>query len=146
MTPKETADIYMKVADYAAARHDRRRDFEWKLSFALWAVLLAPYWSTKQISFALPFPPFLLALTIALSYAFLWLGPIWRANESDKSLARYSWRTAEEIARTGKAEPSTPPSKTEGSLFSLGFFQDGAMRVHLLITLFLAALFVRTLQ
>ncbi len=41
MSSKDRFDACLKLAEFGAGRWDARRQFDWRLTFALWALLVA---------------------------------------------------------------------------------------------------------
>lgn len=80
---EDRIDGCMRLADFWAGRHDKRREFEWKLTLGIWAVLVA------GISYhdKLPKVNFLVWLIACIAlffvYVFLWLLPLWHRNQID---------------------------------------------------------------
>jgi hypothetical protein len=131
MTPKEQFEACMKLADYSAGRHNARRDYEWKVSLALWAALLASAPVLKGIQLHA-----LSILLVPVFYAAFWLRGLWIANANDKNLTEHFRAEAEKIAR----DPTSitilaSPQKLSGSRPHFHFMKDWAMQFHFMATL-----------
>lgn len=136
MNPKEQFDACAKLAELAAARHDARRGYEWKVSLGFWGALLA---STTIIKTCLPWwSPF--ALTVV--YVISWLIPLWAANDSDKRRFDHFFSEAAKTISTGVSSIGADPPRLEGRLLLLGFFKNWAMWFHIFVTFALAMLVV----
>ncbi len=83
MTAKERADVLVKLAEFRMSRVSSRRDHEWKVTLALWALLAGgiavppklPLWGVAV------FAGFLLTLTIV--HAALWVADHWAKSRED---------------------------------------------------------------
>jgi len=89
----DKAASLIELAKLAASRHDERRKYEWKVSFAFWGLIIAAITKKSSLQFICPSVG---GIIVAL-YAFLWLRGIWVANESDKMLSRHFINEALEL-------------------------------------------------
>jgi hypothetical protein len=110
MTQKERFDSCMAQADAAWRSFDTRRGYEWKVTLGLWVAIGATIefldrQSIDLMSFGcVPLGWVVLAviaLVVEALYVRLWLMPIWKANERDKSEARHFREEADSV-RMGK--------------------------------------------
>src|SRR3990172_3969136 len=81
MTPAEKLAACMRLAEFAATRHDGRREYEWKVTLGLWGAIIAAIATFRGESL----PSWLGPLTL-LIFSFVWLRGVWVANEKDKAL------------------------------------------------------------
>ena len=87
MNEKDRCDVLLKLAEFRMTRVTSRREHEWKVTIALWALLGAGIISLPQRN---PFGPLALALIlifVALGYAFLWVGNHWARSKEDISVS-----------------------------------------------------------
>jgi len=81
---KDEIELCMKQAEYFARRWDGRRNFEWRMSLAIWAILAAGIRFLPELHnfrWWLPLVPVVLHS--------LWVYGIWKANWIDKEQGRY---------------------------------------------------------
>jgi hypothetical protein len=93
---KDRFDAAMKLADFIAQRVTDRRQYEWKITLGLWAVLAAAplYVRTKP-------PAVVLALGLAvlvLAFSFLFIRPIAIEHGTDSEDMFAHYHAAEDIA------------------------------------------------
>jgi hypothetical protein len=138
---KERADGYIKLAELAQKRFDGRRQDEWKVTLAVWAVLVA----------AIAYPgrakiPVWLAPVVVIAYAVLWVWPLWRAYANNRTLIDYYTFEAEEMLRNPEHTPPPHPGKLEkkGWYLRFGFLFDTWSWFHIATTAIIAAAFVLT--
>lgn len=100
--PSDNSSFYLEFAKYASAREMKRRDFEWKMSIGFWAALTTPLWSDSYQTSRM-FDMFeklgvianlAFAVIALVVYSGVWLYPLWRANQNDKKLMEFGWKTA----------------------------------------------------
>jgi len=128
----DKANPLIELAKLAASRHDERRKYEWKVSFAFWGLIIgaiAKKNSLPQVSPAI-------GVSIIILYAFFWLRAIWVANENDKRQSRHFVGEASSSLMNPDHILTAPPPKIGCSswLFWIGFLRDWAMLFHLLVT------------
>jgi hypothetical protein len=100
MNEKDRLDGYLALAKHHAERHDKRREYEWKISFGIWGALLGALAIVKDVSLnALWF--WIGGGAIYVIYALLWLPGIRRANEIDKSLWKFFRDQAADVLYVG---------------------------------------------
>jgi len=132
MDDKDRFEAYMKLADFYRERESSRRQLEWKISLALWALIVAAIYSIKAR------PPewaIIVSLVfIVLIHTGLWVWHFWvRSEGTSRVTQRYIWR-AEHIVRGDKEEPK--PAKPRTLMDSI--FSMTPSIVQFLTTLFLA--------
>lgn len=76
----DKADSLIELAKLAATRHDERRRYEWRVSFAFWGLIIAAIAQKSSLQFICPG----VGIIVVALYAFLWLRGIWAANDNDK--------------------------------------------------------------
>jgi hypothetical protein len=129
----DKADSLIELAKLAASRHDERRKYEWKVSFAFWGLIIAAI--SKKSSLPVICPWF--GIGVVLLYAFLWLRGVWVANENDKIQTRHFITQALLAMRDSSNQPSDPPPKISSCSLSFwfGFLRDWAMLFHLIVSI-----------
>ena len=80
MTAKQQFDACMKLADFGAARWDARRQYEWRLSLGVWALLAAAIGTLRVETL-----PVWVGI-LALSLYFWWLLNLWQRNKWERRL------------------------------------------------------------
>ncbi|MGA3288155.1 MAG: hypothetical protein ABSD46_12095 [Bacteroidota bacterium] len=138
MKPKERFDACMQQAEYAAGRHDTRREVEWKVSLGFWSVLIGAIGVSK-----LGHPVSLdwwIGPALIFFYAFVWLRGVHVANESDKCLADHFRTEAQDILLNEQHVVIFPPEKLSGWRWCFGFLFKWAMLFHLITTIILVYL------
>jgi len=132
-------DAYMRLAEFSALKHDRRRQFEWKVSLGYWGVLVVGI----AYLHVLTVPKWILIALVWLSailFAFGWLRGIWVASTTDRMWSDYYMHEAEgvidcEAKRQQKPQPIVCLKSAFGFLSHWGtIFQFGT-------TVFLALAF-----
>jgi len=131
-------NLCMKQAAYFAGRWDGRRNFEWKMSLAMWAVLAATIKflpEIKNFKCWMPIVPVILHS--------MWLYGVWKANQFDKVHGRYFRDHAEKLMRHPEVPikwgeiPEPLPATRIKRIWE--FVNDWSMRFQLLTTIVLAA-------
>lgn len=132
-------DACMRQAEYLAGRCDRRRADEWKATVAIWTLLVGGmYYVKKPLAAEVWWKLLIVMLALVVGYVWLWLKPVWKANDWDKTVARFYRDQADAVMRGadrvadlkdawGKARPS--------------FWKDWSMRFQMLSLLALLILF-----
>src|SRR2546427_728943 len=102
LEPKDRLDAILKLADASWLSMDRRREFEWKVSFGLWTALAAfsGFMLRKEISLT-DRPQYIWGLGSLLSlifilYVFLWLAGLSVRHKKDRRRAEEYWMMADE--------------------------------------------------
>lgn len=96
LSTRERYDGCLRLADHWYNRFQSRRQFEWKVAFGLWTLLLAGIRFLREQNNLLPKSFF---IAVGLAYSFLWLRGLWVANESDKQMANHFATQAQQILR-----------------------------------------------
>lgn len=139
----EEAKVLIELAKLSLSRYDERRKYEWRISFAFWALIVGAMIKKKELMIPLP-GQYWISIVAGVLYAFLWLRSVWVADENDKRLGFYFRNEALSMLRDKNHRISPLPDKiSAGSLtFWIGFLRDWAMWSHIFVTLTLIALFV----
>jgi len=118
MSKKDEFDALMKLADFRFKRWADRRQYEWKVSLALWAGLAgaAVVLKTTGVMQALKnAPPSLwivlgaLLLLMWVGHAWKWVFWNWKRNQADINLAFFFADTAEGILRKSNSPKPIEP-------------------------------------
>jgi hypothetical protein len=132
-------NVCVKQATYFAGRWDSRRNFEWKISIGVWAILLATIRFLPEIHnfrWWMPIVPVVLHS--------IWLNGVWKANHYDRMRARYFSNQAEKLIVDSPHPfhwdplPGDRPAPTWFGRLKL-FLADWSMQFQLLTTILLAA-------
>ena len=141
MDQKDRVDSYLKLAEFAAGRWDARKQFEWRVTLGVWAVLVAAI-----LYFRADTLPVWLGLAILVVYG-NWLQNIWRRHSSDANLAWQDFHSAREeiecsTSQQLQAENETiaklrigKGSHTPGVAKVFGFLSDWSLRFQFLCTM-----------
>ncbi len=136
----EKFNALMKLADFRYQRWRERRSTDWKLSLALWTLLVgaASYLIANKISFewyvALP----VLVILVVL-HALFWVRTNWISNEMDILTAFHFAEHAEKIVQPhfiGPIEPRRHPKEFEECRQGLRFLRAGFCQAQVLATFF----------
>ena len=84
MNEKDNFDGLMRIAELRTHRATNRQNFEWKVTFGLWALITAASLYLKDKSV-----PLWLGPGVLLIYAFFWLRPIYVAHARDNRAAAF---------------------------------------------------------
>ena len=133
--PRERFDACMQLAVFWSGRHDGRRQYEWKVMLAVWALEL---WAVMYLK--RDWLPMLVVPLAVVGYVFLWIRAIWVANENDKRMARHFEFQAEAILSNPDHMLRPRPDWVRGSQKYVGFLRDWAMLFQIIVSVFLAAL------
>src|ERR1700733_11914537 len=93
---KTLFDACMKQVDYFAGRWDRRREFEWKITVAVWTLAVGGIYFVKKPELI----PHWMVVAFIVGYAFHWLKRVWDANDAEIQQMIFYQREAESIMRT----------------------------------------------
>lgn len=134
MTKSEKVESCMKQAQFAYNMHNNRRQYEWKITIGLWAIILTTI--IKEIHLC----PFIWIL-IVLGYAFLWLKPVWVANENNKNWYDHFMWQAVNLLIDDNFQIEEPPPKITGWHLYYKFLNPKrsgwAMFFQFIVTIFL---------
>ena len=135
MEPKDRFDAYMKLSDFRVHRWDARREFEIKVSVALWALLAA----TAAVLKVRPDSVLLAALLLIVvaGHALFFLVPIWTSNKLDIETAFcYAEMAERELSSSIQVRPK--PAALRGWSSWKGAASDWGVRFQILTTTILA--------
>ena len=128
---KNKFDAFMTLAQYWASRHDARREFEWKVTFGWWGLLVLAihYVPSHSLQKASRFEYFgisgLAVFVLLYSFVRFWLYPLWKANKEDKDKSFDAARSAEGVLAPIQSRRSTT------------FMQDWSMMFQIFTTVVL---------
>ena len=98
----------MRLADFWTGRHDARREFEWKVTLGLWAVILGGISYHEKLGWprllCLPLLPVASAVVFVLYYR-LWLRPLWVRNMKDRDQGFRALEEAKKVLQDDKYVP-----------------------------------------
>ena len=136
-----TADSLIELAKWAASRHDERRRYEWKVSFAFWGLIIAAIAKKSILSGIRPWWVWVPA--ISLLYAFVWLRKMWVSSDNDKSMMMHFVKQACMTLQNPQYQLTPYPDKISKCTlrFWFGFLGDGVMIFQTLVTMALASIF-----
>lgn len=153
MDEKERFDALMRLADFRFARWRERRTYEWKISMALWALLVAAsaYLKTNGFTFPLSWTAFALGV-IVVGHAWFWVRTNWISAEMDIRTAFHFAEHAEKILLPSSPVPKQrlDPDQFERSHGGFQFLHRGVCQAQvfttavLAVSLFLVLVFVPT--
>lgn len=137
------AKILIDLAKLSLSRYDERRKYEWRVSFAFWALIVGAMIKKKELAILLP-GQYWISIVAFLLYLFLWLRSIWVADENDKRLGLHFIDEAFSVLRDENHKISSLPKKISfpSLIFCFGFLKDTATWSHIIVTLALMALFL----
>ena len=92
LSARDRIGTCLRLADHWYGRFQSRRQFEWKVAFGLWGLLLAGMGFLQGKRGCVPLWCF---LAFAAAYSFIWLRGLWGAHERDKRTAKYFAEQAE---------------------------------------------------
>jgi hypothetical protein len=135
----DKANALIELAKLSASRHDERRKYEWKVSFAFWGIIIAAIFKKKSLPLICPW----VGMVLVVLYAFIWLRGLWVANENDKDETRHFIKQAMSAIRDKNYQPLDSPPKINCCKreFWVGFLCDWAMLFHLIVTITVVAAF-----
>ncbi|MFH0887972.1 MAG: hypothetical protein V1871_02040 [Planctomycetota bacterium] len=137
------ADTLVNLAQLAATRHDQRRQYEWKVSFAFWALLIGSIVKGHYIANYFQDQLIYICLCIFFLYVFVWVRGVWIANHNDKTLSDNFREQAMKKLISNSYQVIEPPDKLSWKswMYWLGFLCDWSMIFNLLVTLALIVVF-----
>lgn len=128
MKQKEKFDAFMRIAEFSVKNFYERRQYEWKITIAFWALMVgmislvindqAPVLNREVLVFLSP--------VIVMFFTFSWLRGVWVANANDKSIADRFLHDAEAVLRDESHTSSGIPPKVCGLRMWVGFLDDWA--------------------
>lgn len=135
MTRYEEFEACMRQAEFAYGMHNGRRQWEWKITLGLWAVILTTI--IKEIDI-----PLWVWIFVVMLYALCWLRPIWIANENNKVWYDHFMTEAAYIIQDENHQIDGYPDKIAGWCKHFGFLRPRAwsMIFQMLTTAILAGI------
>ncbi len=128
MDQKEKFDAMMRIAEFSIKNFQERRQYEWKITLAFWALMIgmmgiiindkAPMLDRDVLIVLLP--------GIVVFFTLSWLRGMWVANANDKSIAKSFLHDAEAVLRDESHTSSGIPPKVCGLRRWFGFLEDWA--------------------
>lgn len=128
MGQKEKFDAFMRIAEFSNKNFYERRQYEWKITIAFWALMVgmiglvindkAPMLNREVVVFLSP--------VIVMFFTLSWLRGVWVANADDKSIAESFLHDAEVALRDESHTSSGIPPKMCGLRKWFGFLGDWA--------------------
>ena len=114
MCGKEQFDAFIKLAEFRLRRWNMRQSVEWKISVALWGLLVAALAGTIYIPEKPPlFWVAVVLLIVIFGHAFLWVGQIRVRNDNDQDMAFYYVEHAEHVL-SPSLKPRERPAPVAG--------------------------------
>ena len=149
MEKKDKIEFCLKQAELGAARWDRRRTDEWKVTLLFWAGLLAAAKFAHGAKVVIPLVALCSGGTIfILLYVFVWLRGLWMANHNDKQWEMHFRYEAAKLMSSQDDNVSPPPSKTKPPLkmFLCSYSMIFQMAMTLIITILALMIIANTPQ
>jgi len=132
-------DACMRQAEFLAGRWDRRRTDEWKTTVSVWALLVGGIYVVKNpLAHGIWWKLLAVMLAVVIGYIWMWLRPVWKANDLEKTMGRFYRDQADAVMRGADriADLNDELSKSRPS-----FCDDWSMRFQMLSLLVLLILF-----
>lgn len=130
MSEKEQFDAFMSLCEFRFNRWANRRQYEWRISVGLWAILVAGMIYIQKPSGALLWLLILGLVIAVLGHAWLWVRWNWISNERDIRTAFFFAEHAERLLRSSNApDPGARPEITPEEKRWYGFLRAGARRL-----------------
>lgn len=107
MNHNEKVTALLEQAKFAQASFFDRRNHEWYVSLAFWAMLVGVIAEPAAIAAWAPMPRIALFCILPLAYTMFWLYPVSCAHVSDKTLKDYFWKASHAIYQN--TEPKVDP-------------------------------------
>ena len=141
MTDKERFDACIQEADFWTGRHDQRRQFEWKVTLGLWALILSGIAYREKLG-TRPWWVWVLVASVSfLLYYRFWLYPLWRRNQQDRQQGFHYANQGVEILANANHQPTKIDYQTIDVAWTT-FAMDWAQFFQAAATLLLLVLFV----
>jgi len=137
MSPKEKFDACMKLADFGTRRWDARRHFDWRFTFATWALLAA----VLGFVTAAEFPVWVGAGIIFLYLD--WNRNVWLRNRADAKITWNAIQAANNLLNQHDIEivSECPPAPKKRKPGRLAFMNDWSGRIQIFVTIAFVFLF-----
>jgi hypothetical protein len=136
---KDLFDACIKQAEYFHNHFDQRRQYEWKITLAVWTLFVG---GIAFVHHPLSVSPWL-AGVLLVGYTLLWLKRVWEANNTDKELSMYYQRQADCVMRDALYQIEPRPPYKQRPFYNLSFFTDWSVIFQFMATLILAILFYK---
>lgn len=126
---KERFDAYMRLAEFHQASHFSHRQLEWRISLALWALIIAAmyYIKTRPPEWVVVFA----LLLIVFIHSTLWVRQLWKSDISSAYLMGRYTRLADKLFGEKEIDERGPQPPIGG----YHFWQSG---IQILTTALLA--------
>jgi hypothetical protein len=111
METKDRANAFIQLADLRLKRWTSRREYEWKFSLSLWALVVASIVALKDK--LPPGPLFWAAAAVIVGLHILWVAELRFRNERDSQMHFYFTRQAEQALYGDAAPPPIRPTTPE---------------------------------
>jgi hypothetical protein len=134
---KRLFDACMKQVDYFAERWDKRREFEWKTTVAIWTLAVGGIYFVKKPDLV----PYWAVVIFVVGYAFLWLKRVWDANDAEIQQMLFYQREADAVMRDTSPILAPALPYTRRPCYNLDFLSNWSMQFQLLSVILLAVLF-----
>jgi hypothetical protein len=135
---KDRFDGCLNLAKFSEDAFDRRRQYEWKMNFAYWAIILL----SMHKDFASIHVPTWFWVMSAIFFILFWLRSVWVANENDKRRSRHFRDAAERMLKGDPTDSvgESPQRLTRNQVgWWFGFIPDWARICQIGVTVFLIA-------
>jgi|SRR5208337_4639020 len=141
-------DSYMKLSNFFSSRHDRRREYEWKISFGFWALIAGAILKKPKLPVLREHPwAAVVSIILGVVFALTWIRGLYIANEKDKYASFFYSDKAKELF----PDPSQYSEniidkwvkswKSPGCKFWLAFIFKWSSLFHVIVTATLIAVF-----
>ena len=88
-------DSYMKLSNFFASRDDKRREYEWKISFGFWTLIVGAILNKPKLPVLQDPCAAVVSIILGVIFALTWIRGIYVANEKDKEASKFYWKRAE---------------------------------------------------
>jgi hypothetical protein len=129
---KDRLDALLRIAEFHMAVRKERRQYEWRVSLALWVGLAGGMLSLKTISLFVLVP---MLIAVNAGHAWLWVRWYYTRNDRDARRAYLHMDKAKELLEPGSAPPPGP-------YWPQGWLMAGAPLFEILATLLLSVAWV----
>ncbi len=136
-------DSCLRLAQFSADSHEKRRAYEWKVSLGFWGAITLAILKKTDVPIHVGVWE---ALVVVFIYAFVWLRGLSVANENDKALSDFFRAEAVECLKDPTHRVGNPPAKIANWSWAywFGFLARWAMLFQLVVSAALVYLFVRS--
>ena len=95
----------MKLSNFFASRHDKRREYEWKISFAFWTLIVGAILEKPNLPVLREPCAALVGVILGIIFTLTWIRGVYVANQKDKDASFFYADRAKELVLR-QAEPS----------------------------------------